>query len=145
MTGASLFNWDYDRKTVQGGADLFGDSYGKTTVYNNNNQSTDDQNTDNNSSNTNAITNSNTNEISETDPHYTCFKDYLSTYVFPNNNWRTVLRINERSPSFVTNDYVDAMFSGVFGNWPKKLPAPSTTPQNPPQSHEKKKSDCVLL
>lgn len=116
MTGASLFNWDYDRITLQGGVDLFEDAFGKAKK----DAEGDEQ------------------DIG-CDPMNTCYKDYLSTYVFP-NNWRTVLRINERSPSFVTNDYVDAMFSGVFGTWPKKKEEPAPTPK-PIQE----KSDCILM
>jgi hypothetical protein len=131
MTGASLFNWDYDRRTLQGGTDLFGDSFGKAnTTQNNQSAPTDNSNPDT------INPDGNVDDTANRDPTNNGFKDYLSTYVFP-NSWRTVLRINKRNPMFITHDYVDAMFSGVFGTWPLKVKA------DPPK--QKSRDGCILM
>ena len=165
MTGASLFNWDYDRRTLQGGIDLFGDSFGKSRRLTNqaNNESTEDPHSTSERNDNDEIGERNDNdengegndnderddkdeigerndndEIGERDPTNTVYQDYLSTHIFP-NNWRTVLRINKRSPSFITHDYVDAMFSGVFGTWPRKVEVEN------PNRQERKPWGCNLV
>lgn len=129
MTGASLFNWDHDRHTLQGGIDSFGDAFGK-----------EGKNDENNTGNSETTSNPEPPSNPETS---NCFKEVQSTYTFP-NNWRTVLRINTRNPMFVTQDYVDAMFSGVFTQWPKKLPR-ETEAQQTQNQHEQKKPGCILM
>ena len=139
MTGASLFNWSNDRHTLQGGIDLFGDAFGKTNT--DLSPSTDNSSSDN-STNNNSDNNNEHSDGSGDKPQL--FKEYLSTFVFP-NNWRTVLRINQRRPEFVTHDYVDGLFSGVFGKKPGQIQASasSTSPSKPKQ--EKSNWFCNVL
>ena len=141
MTGASLFNWNYDRHTLQGGVDLFGDAFGEAkntgTPPTNINLNDNTDNNNNNMNSNNNINSDNTNKTSESDPTNNGFKDYHSTHVF-SNGWRTVLRINQRNPEFITHEYVNTMFSGVFGASPKKLQVAT-----PKQKQEK--SDCITM
>eukprot|EP00026_Physarum_polycephalum_P010267 Phypoly_transcript_10424.p1 GENE.Phypoly_transcript_10424~~Phypoly_transcript_10424.p1 ORF type:complete len:433 (+),score=73.40 Phypoly_transcript_10424:114-1301(+) len=206
MTGASLFNWDYNRYTVQGGMDLFSDSFGKSesknylstenntnnsqtshnssntsnennvnnvnnvgsksddvannVVFNSNSNNNSNDNSNNNPNNNSLNNNSNENSDPKVsgnnvnmqenfpedregrDPTNNCYKDYLSTYTFPNNNWRTVLRVNKRAPSFVTEDYVNAMFSGVFGEDKENV---GNVRNDTPPATKQKRNSCILL
>ena len=89
MTEASLFNWDTDRRLLQGGVDVFGDNFGsgQTTTH--------------------------TTEAGNP-PNMTFHQDFRSYYTYP-NGLNTILRINNCSPEYITHEYVDTLFDAAFG------------------------------
>lgn len=87
MTGASLFSWELERKILQGNMDVFNDNFGIPERE----------------------------ECRSVDEVYgnQTFLEIQSTKPFL-NNWKTILRVNKQNPRFITNEYVDALYSSVF-------------------------------
>lgn len=104
MTGAPLYSWPYERHLLQGGDDVFHDL--EKLAHKANTTTTTEPQTE-------------VDTTSHPSDNQAQYIQVEATEAFP-NGWRTLFRINQRSPPFITHEYVNTLFQGAFDEIEKK-------------------------
>ncbi len=117
MTGAPLYSWQYERHLLQGGNDVFHDLEELAHKIKANTTTTTEPQTE-------------VDTASQPSDDKAQYIQVEATEAFP-NGWRTLFRINQKNPYFITHEYVDTLFQGAFDKIEKK----------PEESEEKEKKE----